>query len=447
MQKCTLAVDIGASSGRVIAGFLKDGNLILEEVHRFKNEMKQGESHLYWDVDLLFQEIVSGIKKCNTLKFLPQSIGIETWAVDFVLLDKNKKRITDAVAYRDNRTDGMMEEVLRHIKKEELYERTGIQYQKFNTIYQLYSMKLHEKKVLDEAKYFLMIPDYLHYRLSGELVNEYTNATSTQLVKADERQWDEELITRLDLNPSMFLPITEPCVTIGRLTESLKKELGFDMEVIAPGTHDTASAVVSVPAEDSIYISSGTWSLMGVENDQAINSEEALLYNFTNEGGVGGNFRFLKNIMGLWMIQEVKRLLNDSHSHEELVELAKGATIPSIVNVNDDRFLSPKNMIEEIKVSCKETNQVIPETPGELAKVIFDSLVKSYHETINQIERLSNKKYESINIIGGGSQNAYIKISRCFTKRCLYRANRSNSNWQPSCSVHGERKYFHQARS
>ncbi len=407
MSKYSLAVDIGASSGRLILGHLAKGKLNLNEIHRFENKIVKKNEHFCWDIEALFQEIKAGIKKCNQLGIIPDSIGIDTWAVDYVLLDENDNLLTDAVAYRDPRTDGMMEEVFQIIPKEKLYFETGIQFQKFNTIYQLFALKQKSPEVLQKARSFLMIPEYFNFLLTGKKANEYTNATSTQLVNAFTKKWDRELLDKLGINKEMFHEILPPKTVLGTLSKELVEEFGFDMKVVLPATHDTGSAVISVPeVEDTIYISSGTWSLIGVENRFPICVLQALKYNFTNEGGIDYRYRFLKNIMGLWMIQEVKRNYHDQYSFAELVSLAEiEQDFTSIVNVDDDRFLKPENMVEEIQKYCQETNQSIPQTPGQMAKCVYDSLAESYKQAINEIEEIFEKNFPKINIIGGGCQN------------------------------------------
>lgn len=407
MCKCSLAVDIGASSGRLIAGYLEAGYLKLDEVHRFENKIIEKADHFCWNIEALFLEIKKGIHLCNEKGLKPESIGIDTWAVDFVLLDDKDRLLTDSVAYRDSRTDGMMEEVFKIISKERLYLETGIQFQKFNTIYQLYYLKKYNPEILEKANSFLMIPDYLNYLLSGKKVNEYTNASTTQLVNSFTKKWDKKLLDQLGINKEMFLEILPPKSTLGGLNKELVDEFGFDMEIMLPATHDTGSAVVSVPElEDTIYISSGTWSLIGVENKFPINITKALDYNFTNEGGINYRYRFLKNIMGLWMIQEVKRNYNDQYSFAKLAELAKQENnIYSEVNVDEDRFLKPENMIIEIQKYCEETEQAVPTTPGQIAKCVFDSLATSYQTAIDEIEEIYEQNFKRINIIGGGSQN------------------------------------------
>ncbi|SDL99265.1 rhamnulokinase [Bacillus sp. OK048] len=407
MPKYSIAVDIGASSGRLILGYIEDSLLKLAEIHRFENKIVEKGDSFCWEVDKLFQEIKNGLKKCKEMDIKPDSIGIDTWAVDFLLLDENDQPLTEAVSYRDPRTDGLMEEVFKLFSKERLYLETGIQFQKFNTIYQLYSIKKNNPEILEKAKSFLMIPDYFNYLLTGKKANEYTNATSTQLVNAFTKKWDQQLLDELDINKEMFEEIKTPKTVLGHLREELASELGFDLQVILPATHDTGSAVIAVPEEnESIYISSGTWSLMGTENYFPICVTKALDYNFTNEGGIDYQYRFLKNIMGLWMIQEVKRNYNDEYSFGKLVDLAREANdFKAIVNVNDDRFLKPENMIQEIMNFCIETSQPVPSTPGEVAKCVYESLAASYQETVTEIEEIFEKKFEKINVIGGGCQN------------------------------------------
>ncbi|MEH7097204.1 rhamnulokinase [Neobacillus vireti] len=423
MTKYSIAVDIGASSGRLILGHLENGLLKLQEIHRFENNIvKKGDSYC-WEADQLFQEIKNGLKKSNELGIKPDSIGIDTWAVDFVLLDENDQPLTEAVSYRDPRTDGMMEQVFEKIMKERLYLETGIQFQKFNTIYQLYSIKQQSPEILNQAKSFLMIPDYFNYLLTGKKANEYTNATSTQLVNAFTKKWDHDLLDLLEINKEMFHDIKTPKTVLGTLKEELVSELGFDLQVILPATHDTGSAVIAVPEEnETIYISSGTWSLIGVENYFPICVTKALDYNFTNEGGIDYQYRFLKNIMGLWMIQEVRRNYNNEYSFAELVDLAREAKdFKAVVNVNDDRFLKPENMVQEIMNYCVETGQPIPSTPGEAAKCVYDSLAFSYQDAVNEIEEIFEKRFEKINVIGGGCQNEMLnQLVADVTKKEVY---------------------------
>lgn len=412
MKKCHLAIDIGASSGRVMAGWLEktndsDSKIRLEEVYRFTNGMKRENNQLIWDIDHLYKSIIEGIKESVAKGFEAVSLGIDTWAVDFVLLDEKNNLLTDAVAYRDSRTNGVMDEVFKTVSKEEIYERTGIQFQPFNTLYQLVALKNKEPALLDKAATFLMIPDYLNYLLTGVMANEYTNATSTQFVNLETNDWDKELLKQLGIPTKMFQTIQLPGTNLGSLKPEVAEEVGIQLDVVLPATHDTGSAVVAVPEnKETIYLSSGTWSLLGIETLEPIAIEEALNYNFTNEGGIEYRYRFLKNIMGLWMIQEVRRLMDERFSFAEYVTLAQEAVgFSSTVDVNDNRFLNPDNMIKEIEAYCRETAQAIPYTPGEIARTIFLSLAKSYAETIKEIEHLKGVTYDQINIIGGGSKN------------------------------------------
>ncbi|GAA4070598.1 rhamnulokinase [Amphibacillus indicireducens] len=410
MQSCHLAVDIGASSGRVMAGFIRADKLNLVEIYRFNNQMMNKADYLCWDIDHLYQSIKIGVKRAIEEQFQPISLAIDTWAVDFVLLDDNDQLLTDAVAYRDDRTDGMMEEVFRIIGREEIYQRTGIQFQPFNTIYQLKALQNQEPEILAKAKTFLMIPDYLNYLLTGKKANEYTNATSTQLIHLATNDWDDVLIEKLGFPREIFQSIELPKTSLGMIKADLVEEFGVEFEVILPATHDTGSAVVAVPEQsETIYLSSGTWSLMGVETEKAIATPEAHSYNFTNEGGLDYRYRFLKNIMGLWMIQEVKRLFQDQYSFADFVDLAKEADhFNSLVDVNDQRFLNPDHMIETIRTVCRENNQAVPETPGEIARTIYLSLARSYQKTIEEIEYLTDQTYKHVNIIGGGCQNEFL---------------------------------------
>lgn len=411
MQQYYLAVDIGASSGRHILGFIKNGKIELEEVYRFENEMINKDSKLCWDLKALFQEILVGLKKCKAINKIPISMGIDTWAVDYVLLDEDNHVLGETYGYRDHRTKGMDQQVYKLISEEDLYARTGIQKQIFNTIYQLMATKVHEPQTMEKAKTFLMIPDYFHFLLTGNKVSEYTNATSTQLVSPITKVWDEELIDILGYNKEIFLPLTMPGTEVGSFTKEVEEAVGFSCKVVLPATHDTASAVMSVPtkSEKCLYISSGTWSLMGIENKEAICSKRSQIANFTNEGGYNYRFRFLKNIMGLWMIQSVRKESAELFSFEQICEWAEESKdFPSRVNVNDDCFLAPTNMTQEIKDYCRKTGQQVPETIGEVATVVYQSLAECYVRTIEEIEDLSGELFDTIHIVGGGAHVDYL---------------------------------------
>lgn len=410
MNKYFLAIDIGASSGRHILGTIDNHKIILEEVYRFANGMDSVEGSLCWDVERLFKEILAGMKRCKEIGKIPVSVGIDTWGVDFVLLDKEDKIIGKAVGYRDHRTEGMDEEVYQLISENDLYARTGIQKAIYNTIYQLMALKKQNPKQLEQAESLLMIPDYFHYKLCGKKVQEYTEATTSQLLNPHTKDWDYELIELLGFPKKIFQKLHMPGSGIGNLTDEVKAEVGYDCQVVLPPTHDTASAVMAVPSneENTCYISSGTWSLMGVERNEPDCSMKSKEANFTNEGGYDGKITYLANIMGLWMIQSVRNQLAPNLSYGELCEQASREKIPTIVDCQDDSFLSPKDMVEAVKEYCRKTNQQVPETLPELASVIYNSLAKCYGEKLEEIQKLTGVKYDRINIIGGGSNAVYL---------------------------------------
>lgn len=411
MANYYLAVDIGASSGRLILGHMEHGKMILEEVHRFENGMVKKNGELCWEFDRLFEDILTGMKKCREFGKIPISMGVDTWGVDFVLLDKEGQVIGNTVGYRDHRTDGMDEEVYKIIDQQELYARTGIQKAIFNTIYQLMAVKKQHPEYLEQAETLLHVPDYFHYLLTGQKTNEYTEATTGQLVNAETRDWDEELIERLGYPRRIFQKLIMPGTDIGHLSEEVQRKVGFDLEVIAPATHDTGSAVLAVPANDDdfIYISSGTWSLMGLERPTPDCSEKSSAWNLTNEGGYGGSIRYLKNIMGLWMIQSVRHEFEDAYGFQEICAMAEAEQdFPSRVDANDACFLSPENMTEEVKVYCRRTGQPVPETLGQIAAVIYASLAECYAKTAEELEIMTGRTYSRIHIVGGGANAEYL---------------------------------------
>ena len=410
MEKYYLAVDIGASSGRHMLASMKDGKMQLEEVYRFPNGMDNKNGTLCWDVERLITEIKNGLKKCKEIGKIPVSMGIDTWGVDYVLLDKDDNILGDTAGYRDSRTDGMDEKVYEVIPQDDLYARTGIQKQIFNTIYQLMAVKQSHPEYLEQAETILMIPDYFNFLLTGVKKNEYTEATTGQLISPKTNDWDYELIDMLGYNSRMFLPVSMPGTVVGDFTEEVQKEVGFNCTVVLPATHDTGSAVLAVPTndDDAVYISSGTWSLMGIERKEADCSMESMKANFTNEGGYDHRFRYLKNIMGLWMIQSVKKEFTEDLSFAEICEMASKETISSIVDCNDDCFLAPKSMIGAVQKFCRDTDQQVPETVGEISSVIYNSLAKCYGDTVEEIEAITGKKYSTIYVVGGGSNAGYL---------------------------------------
>lgn len=419
----SLAIDIGASSGRHILGSVRDGRLEIEEIYRFENRQRIIGSHVCWDIQSLWKSILDGLEACGSQGKAPATIGVDTWAVDFVLLDEADRLITDAVAYRDSRTQGMPEAVDAIISPQALYARTGIQRQAFNTIYQLMALRSENPNALERAHSLLMIPDYFHFLLTGVKRQEYTNASSTGLLDAAARTWDRALIDMLGLPQRLFGPLSMPGETVGRLKPEIAQAVGFQAEVVLPATHDTGSAFLAVPAADAnaVYLSSGTWSLLGVESGAPITDEASRLQNFTNEGGAWGRYRYLKNIMGLWMIQSVRRELSGvpgadgraspyadgkTWSFAQLIEAAMQAEcFPSVVDVNSDGFLAPRSMIDAVREACERTGQLVPLSAGETMRCIYKSLANCYRDAIAGLQALTGRTYACIHIVGGGCQD------------------------------------------
>ena len=407
-MKYYLSIDIGASSGRHILSSIQNGKLVLEEVYRFENGMTEKDGHLVWDYEKLFRDIVDGLKECKKVNKIPVSVGIDTWGVDYALIDDNGAVIGDVYAYRDGRTEEPIKKLHEKIPFETLYERTGSQFQIYNTIYQLYADKLSGK--LDKAKRFLMMPDFFNYLLTGVMKNEFTNASTTGLMSAKTREWDIQTVKELGLPEKLFTELSDPATLVGSVKPEIAKEIGYDLKVVLPATHDTASAVMAVPEiGQPLYISSGTWSLLGIESPVAISTADALRENFTNEGGYGRSTRFLKNIMGLWMIQCVRREYNKKYSWGDFVTLSKEVKdFDSIVDVNDASFLAPASMIDAIKEYCRKTGQKVPETPGEIALCVYDSLAVCYKKAVETVEKVTGYSFDTIHIVGGGCQNEYL---------------------------------------
>lgn len=426
MDHYYLAIDIGASSGRHILGSVQEGKIVLEEAYRFDNRQIHRGGHDCWDLDHLWNGILDGLRACKTLGKIPAAIGIDTWAVDFVLLDQNGVMLGDAVSYRDGRTQGMDLLVNELVPPDVLYSRTGIQKQTFNTIYQLMALRTKYPEQLTAAEDLLMIPDYFNYRLTGVKKQEYTNATSTNLVNARSRTWDASLIAKLSFPERLFGPLSMPGTVVGYLTPEVQETVGFNASVILPATHDTGSAFLAVPARDeqAVYLSSGTWSLLGTENEEPVTSEASRIQNFTNEGGAWYRFRYLKNIMGLWMIQSIRRELNGVAyvsgkeqrsagnkiwSFADLEQAAKEAgDFPSIVDANDSCFLAPDSMMDAVKTYCAQTCQAVPGTVGEVMQCVYRSLAQCYREAIEGLSQITGRRYTSMNIVGGGCQDTYL---------------------------------------
>jgi rhamnulokinase len=426
-MKNYLAIDIGASSGRAILGSVKDGKISLEEVYRFENSQVRLNGHDCWDIDRLADSVKAGIDAALA-KGPIDSAGIDTWGVDFVLLDEKGERCSDAVAYRDTRTNGAAEEIERDIISfADLYQRTGIQKASYNTIYQLWALKKESPEQLKRAASFLTVPEYLNYRLTGKVVHEYTDSSTTSLLNAAKKDWDYDLIDRLGLPTNIFGKLEMPGTEVGEYR---------GVKIVLPAMHDTASAYLAVPARDdkAVYLSSGTWSLLGVENENPITTKAAQIANFTNEGGAWGRYRFLKNIMGLWMIQSIRRELNGvsyvagkgtdatsealrsisdwekgrKYSFAELEMAARAADAGvSTVDVNEQRFMNPDSMIAEVVAAAKEEGRA-PSTVGELMQCVYKSLAECYADAIRNLSEITGKSYTSINIVGGGSQDRHL---------------------------------------
>ena len=406
-----LAIDIGASSGRHILGYIENSKLHLEEIHRFENYITNQNGTLVWDIEHLVSEVKKGIAKCKEIGKTPCTVAIDTWGVDYVLLDEDKQEIMPVVSYRDSRTNRVINKVESIISAEELYLKTGIQKQNFNTIYQLYVDYLSGK--LDNAKYFLMIPAYLSYKLTGIIKNEYTNATTTGMVNADTKQWDYEIIDKLSLPKHLFGTLDTPCTVIGNFTKEMQDYAGFDSTVIFAPSHDTASAVCACPIDDnSVYISSGTWSLIGVESLNPIVNEKSMAANFANEGGIDYRFRFLKNYMGMWLFQNVKKNLNNEFSYDDMMRLAMQSKRFEMLDTNAPDFLAPENMINAIRSYLK--NESIP--IEVVINSVYHSLAQSYKNAIDEIEKLAGKTIDNVFIVGGGSKDTYLnKLTAQYT--------------------------------
>jgi len=408
-----LAVDIGASSGRHILSHIENGKLVLEEIYRFENNLVADETGLVWDIDSLFAEVLCGIKKCKEIGKIPKSIAIDTWGVDYVLLDENRKEIKPCYCYRDSRTSTVIDEVESLVSPTELYAKTGIQKQNFNTIYQLYADKKSGK--LLNAKYFLMMPEYLSFKLTGVCKNEYTNATTTGLVNANAKTWDTDIIYALGLTGVSFLPLSLPSSHVGFLSEEIQKAVGFNCAVLFAPSHDTASAVCACPMRDNdLYISSGTWSLIGTEITEPILNDNARQLNFTNEGGMDYRFRFLKNYMGMWLFQNIRRNLNKTMTYDEMMTLAMNCGEYKYFDVNDSTLVAPKNMIDAIG------KLIGSDDLGLILNSAYHSLAKSYSEAVTEIEAVTGKRFNAIHIVGGGCQDKYLNaLTRDYTGKSV----------------------------
>lgn len=398
-----LAIDIGASSGRHILGCIEDGKLHLEEIYRFENGMADSENGLIWDIEALTSEVINGIAKCKEIGKIPTSVAIDTWGVDYVLLDENEKEILPVYAYRNTRHDGVQDSPEFPFTFEELYSKCGIQRLSFNTVYQLFCDVKCGRAV--GAKHFLMIPDYLAYRLTGVMKNEYTIASTSSMVNAKTKEWDSEIIEKLGLDREMFLPLALPGSVTGEFTKEIANKVGFTSTVVSAPSHDTAAAVAACPIDaSSAYISSGTWSLFGTENSFPVLSEEAQKENFTNEGGVEYRFRFLRNIMGMWLFQNVRRNIGKKYTYDEMMHMAMESSFTKIIDVNDASLSAPENMISAVNRLAGYDSMPL----GDTLSCIYHSLAAMYADCVNVIETITGKTLDNIFIVGGGSKDRYL---------------------------------------
>ena len=404
MEKVYLAIDIGASSGRHIAGWMEDGQLRTREVYRFPNGVQKQDGRLVWDIDGIFAHVKAGIREAFRQFGAIESLSIDTWAVDYVLLDAQDRPIRPCCAYRDGRTRDAVGAVHAILPFETLYARTGIQFQPFNTVYQLYADKLSGR--LDGAADFLMVPEYLLWRLCGVKAREYTNATSTGLVNARTRQYDPAILQALGLPQRLFPGLTAPGAALGELLPDVAAEAGGRCRVVLCATHDTASAVEGIPMEEGegLFLSSGTWSLLGAKLPAPLTSEAGRRANFTNEGGVG-YIRYLKNIMGLWIVQCVQKQLGISFG--EMVDLARTSRYDRVFDVNDPRFTAPADMKAEIAAALAETGPA-PAGDADLILSVYRSLAESYGAAAREIEAATGRSWERLYIAGGGAKNALL---------------------------------------
>lgn len=407
--KSYLAFDLGAESGRAVLARLHAGILTIDDIHRFPNRpIKQGES-LRWDVSQLWDEIRKALACVKDTKLA--GIGVDAWGVDYALLGERGELIENPYHYRDRRTAGVMEEVFRTVSKEEVYHVTGIQFMPINTLFQLYAAMRHTPATLASAKRFLTIPDLFNYWLTGNAVCEFTNATTTQLVDAKRRNWATDLIQQLELPSNLPAPIVEPGTCIGTLFPDLaQNSLLENTPVIAPACHDTGSAVAAINARDgTAFLSSGTWSLVGTELDAPVITPQALKLNFTNEGGVNGTTRLLKNVMGLWILQGCRNhwmSQGQCPDYDQLVTLAADApAFAHLVDPDDDSFLRPSNMPAAIDQFCRKTHQTIPATPSSYVRCVLESLALKYRLALRCLEQICGKQIEQVRVIGGGSRN------------------------------------------
>jgi len=398
-----LAIDIGASSGRHIVGEIKDGKLVTKEIYRFENNVTREGGRLIWDIKNLREQIIAGLKVAGEIGEVPDTVAIDTWGVDYVLLNKEDEVIMPVYAYRDSRGEEHAPKVEQIIPFSELYAHTGIQRATFNTVYQLHFDK--EEGRLDKADTLLMMPQYLSYVLCGSKANEYTICSTSGMLDAEKKDWDKYIVDTLGYPEKLFETPLPPATVVGEFTEEIRARVGYTAKVVLCPSHDTASAVAAAPLEEGdAYISSGTWSLMGVELTEPITNEAAYEANITNEGGIEYRFRFLKNIMGLWMIQSIRRETGKKYSFPELSEMAQKSTFAGKVDVNDNAFFAPESMLGAIRKYLGESELSL----GDALRCVYHSLAQSYADTVKELEAVTGKEIRRIRIVGGGCQDNYL---------------------------------------
>jgi rhamnulokinase len=414
-SKNFFAVDLGATSGRTILGIIRKESIELKEINRFPNKIIEANDHFYWDILSLYQYILEGLKIVADQGIAIKSIGIDTWGVDFVCFDKNGEILGNPYSYRDPHTDGAQEDFFKQVPRDQVYKSTGIQFMNFNSLFQLSAMKNHHSVTLASADKILFMPDALSYLLTGNMVTEYTIASTSQMLDAKTKKFDGHLLKTLGLTEKHFGKFVFPGEIVGTLSESVQKQTGLGaVPVVAVAGHDTGSAVAAVPtlSKNFAYLSSGTWSLMGIETDHPVITDESFKLNFTNEGGIEGTIRFLKNICGMWLLEKCRiewGTLSDENSYPQLIADAKAAeSFISFINPDAPDFANPASMVKAIQHYCEKTNQVVPKTKADITRCIFESLAFRYRQVLESLKSFATFPIEKLHVIGGGSKNAML---------------------------------------
>ena len=410
-MKTYLAIDIGASSGRHIVSWLEGGKIETREVYRFPNGGSMVNGHLCWDIEGLEKHVVAGLKAAREQGYEPATIGIDTWGVDFVLLDKDGNRVGDAVHYRDDRTNGLDAELEQIMPFAFHFGLCGIAKQPFNTVYQMMAVVKEHPEYADQVDDFLMMPEYLSYILTGKKAHEWTNCTTGALCNADSGTWSETIRAAAGIPDKWFrTPMVKPGTVLGALSPTIEAEVGYASTVILPATHDTGSAYMAVPAKDdgAAFLSSGTWSLLGTELPAPVTSETALNAGFTNEGGYNGTTRFLKNIMGMWMLQCIHKEIDKAHSFAEMADMAGKSTYPAYIDAADNRFLAPDSMLDEVKAALRDAGAPEPADLADVLRAVTMGLAVCYDKSIKEMSEITGKAFTSVNIVGGGSANVVL---------------------------------------